>query len=235
MGIVPYNRVSGRAQAGRRKVKLEQKTEPLVAAIRKRFPFRVRTVVQGVETGKLADPRPYLLEAAEYAKKHGCIIVASDLSRFIRAQSYHRRKNPEAVPPMEEMDRLGIMTYRVPLLTLLDPDLTEAARHGEAIRRTKKAGRPRAITPELAEQIFADLGAYFVSRSDRWRWRTPLRLIAESYEVSPYAIQRLADTEAPGRGKTWRQLAIEKGERHQLELEEAARYWARYHRVIVPS
>src|SRR5262245_59995619 len=93
--IVVYNRASTWSQAGCGKAKLDAKTQAVVREVRSRAPGRVRKVVSGIEKGQLSEGRPYLLQAIEFAcSLPGSMIVAADLSRFIRAASYDRRKRP---------------------------------------------------------------------------------------------------------------------------------------------
>jgi hypothetical protein len=150
-GIVLYNRVSSYGQAGRGKVNLDAKTDPLVCEIKRER--RVVAVIRAIEEGKLSTPRPKLVEAAAEAKRSAAILVAPDLSRFIRAASYSRTRNRNAWPTAAEFDRLHELTLNVPLATVLEPFLQEDARHSAATKRSGKAGRPCRIDDALALEV----------------------------------------------------------------------------------
>jgi hypothetical protein len=206
---VVYGRVSSYGQAGRGKKKLEEKTAAVVAEVSKFA--HVEKIVIGIEDGRLSKPRPKLKDAARYAKENGCILVAADLSRLIRAEAYSRRSNRNAMPTVSELIVLHALTENVLLATVERPDMQEDERHSKATKRTGKAGRRRTIDDELAAQIFDVLGEYVHFRG-RWRWRGAmkwkggLRGIAKHFGVSEQAILRAADRPSPN-GQSWRCLA----------------------------
>lgn len=216
-GIVLYSRVSSYGQAGIGKARLEAKTAPVVAEVLRLAPGRLRRIVRAVEEGKLSRPRPdrprpRLIDAASYARDRGCIVVAADLSRLIRAEAYDRRKNAEAWPRPEEFDRLRELTFGVPLATLLDPESTERERLSRATRRTGTAGRPRAIDDELAARIFDALGPLCAGRRTPLAWERPLADVAAEFGVSVSAIVRASERPSPS-GLTWREEGLKKAER----------------------
>lgn len=205
-----YNRVSSWGQAGKGKTELTEKTEAVRRAMLNVVgdPARVRCIFQGIEEGKLSERPQKLLEAAEYAARNRLILVASDLSRFIRSESFCHLTNLNAWPSQEEFACLRrTVGARVVLATVEDPLLSEFERRSLATKRTGKAGRPRSITAEMALQIFADLGGFYIDLSHRCRWETPLRTVAKRYGVTPQAIFREADRPSPN-GKTWKENAI---------------------------
>jgi hypothetical protein len=224
-GLVVYNRVSSWSQAGKRKPKegiygelLENKTHAIVTEVLKLDPRnKLRFISRGIEKGKVSSPRPQLLRAAKFAacQHKPMIIVASDLSRFIRSESYHHQKNPEAQPTPEEFARLHEMTYGVPLATIEHPSMSEAERHSKAVKRTGRCGRPGSIDPELAERIFAALGHLCIDVSGRFRWQRPLSEVAQHYRVTVRSVRRAYSAIAPN-GKTWRDNALEKAEAEGL-------------------
>ena len=151
---------------------------------------RVWGFKRGVEQGYMSVKRPALNAATLIARRLGAIIVAIDLSRFIRAEAYCHLTNREAWPTPEEFALLRKMTGGVVLATLLDPAMTEAERLSWATKRTGKAGRPRSIDDELAARIFADMGYLCFDRSGRPRWEQPIREVADSYGVTAAAVHR---------------------------------------------
>lgn len=209
--VVVYGRVSSWGQAGPGKAKIGNQTSAVYREVKKTAAdFRVRYLPRGVEEGKLSNPRPSLRDAVDYATKCGAIIVAADLSRFIRSESYHRTKNPDAVPTKREMELLRKFTLCVPLATVLDPSASESERHSAATRRPGTCGRPRSITPEMARRIFEDLGALLPAPRG-WRWAGPLEEIAADFGVSVEAIRRESERPSPS-GLTWRELGFKKSE-----------------------
>lgn len=221
-GLTVYSRVSSCGQAGPGKVLLEEKTKALVQEVETIAPDKIRRIVSAVEEGKLAGPRRNLVDAAEFAKKNGLILVAADLSRFIRAQEYHRRTNRNAWPTSKEFAALRELTGNVTLATVADPGLSENERHAKATRRTGKAGRPRVIDQALAEKIFEDLGILCLSWCGVCRWERPLRQVAADFGVSAAAIHRASLRPSPD-GRTWRERAIAKAAEEGLLIIDGNR------------
>ncbi|MCE9533794.1 MAG: hypothetical protein K8T89_22095 [Planctomycetes bacterium] len=191
--LLPYNRTSTYKQAGTSNIILQAKTDAVVDETFRLAPEHAQLVaVQGVEEGKLSVRRKWLIEAAEQAKPNGSIIVAADLSRFLRPESYHRRTNPDAWPTAEEFAWLHEITLGVPLATLAHPTLIESQRHGLATKRTGRAGRPSSMTDELAKWIFCNLGCRC-----NGRWSNSIRSVAEYVGVSLGLVQRLLNKKIP--------------------------------------
>jgi hypothetical protein len=232
LGIAVYNRMSSYPQAGKGKVKLEATTYALDREIRRLAPGKVRRApFFGVEEGKLSKHRPILLEAVEYAARAATrrggpvILVAGDLSRFIRSEAYHRWKNPEAWPTPEEFDALLAISPAlsaaklirseaggVLLATVADPLLTGAERHKLAMERAKRAGkcgRPREpFPPETAVQILDALGVP-CRRNGRFEWEHSITVVAGDFDVPRAKVQRFLDEPVPGRkGLRWKDCAF---------------------------
>jgi hypothetical protein len=217
-------------------VKLQAKTQSALRGLWELVSGRIKHTVEGVERGQVSARRPKLITAATHARENGLAVLVPDLSRLIRAESYHRHKNPGAVPTAEEFARLHELTLGVPLVTVAAPDLTETQRHAATIKRSGKAGRKRRFfSDKEAEEIFYDLGNYYLTFSG-WRWENSLAFIARGcrYRVSPSMLDKLADTMSPY-GITWRQRAIDRATREGWHkafpggkfgpLHRAENYW----------
>jgi hypothetical protein len=218
-GVVVYNRVSTWSQAGKGKAKLIEKTDALVAEVRQLGgKGRLRRIVRAVEEGKLSEPRRALISACEDARKWRAIVVAGDLSRFLRAGDYNRRTNRNAWPTEHEFAALKHLARGAVLATVADPLMTEDERHSLATRRRGKQGRPLSAIPDkLLPAIFHELGLLYVRAGcQRQRWETPLETVAEMFNIHASAIRRAAKRNAPGSGFTWEQLALQKAEKRGL-------------------
>jgi len=227
---VIYNRVSTWSQAGAGKAKLREKTRSVnldywrIAPPTRAFslfdPPEGPEVFHGVEEGKLSKNRKAFVKAIRYCREQEgpTILFASDLSRFIRSERYHRQRTPNVWPTDAEFQRLREITEGVVLATLLDPMASESERHSYLTKRTGKAGRPSKIDSELAMEILELFGGCFVSESGRREWsneEVSLGAVAKfitkskSISVSKSAIQRLLDSPAPGHpGRRWKDFAI---------------------------
>jgi hypothetical protein len=210
--IVFYSRVSSWGQAGPQKEKLWDKTVEPVTDILRLAPGKLRFSLRAVESGKLSRPRKGLIRACEEARKRGGMVVAPDLSRLIRAESFCHRTNLDAWPTPEEFAMLREMTGGVLLATLADPTISERERRSIATKRTGKAGRPRSIDDEMAADIFAFLDFFCWDWSGRPRWGERLADVADIFGVSKAAILRASERVSPS-GKTWRDEAIDKAEK----------------------
>jgi hypothetical protein len=211
--LLLYNRVSSWGQAGKGKEKLVDKTHAVYLALRNVTARRLRRTSRGVEEGKLSEPRTKLVEAAEYATGYGSILVASDLSRFIRSEAYCHETNREAWPTPGEFARLHEITGGVILATILNPAITEAERHRWATTRTRRAGRPRVLLhrdPKRVLRMLETLGLPSWRDGKRY-WDTSIAEVAKQFKVPPARVQRFLDAEVPvppGRpGLRWKDLA----------------------------
>jgi len=204
-GIAIYNRVSSWGQAGKGKAKLVEKTDTIVKEVLMFAPGKLRHTVQGVEEGKPSAKRPKLLEAAEVAREHGLILVASDLSRFLRSEAYDRRKNHEVKPTPEEVTEFReTIGWDIILATIAHPTITESERHSLATKRTKKCGRRRKpLDVRDAYRILEALG----SRDSDGRWKVSIAVVAKRLGLPPARIQRFLDSPVPGlEGVRWKDL-----------------------------
>ncbi len=144
--LVFYHRLSSPGQGS--KGKLAEKTlaaENELLALTTGTGSRLLWVVKCIEEGKMSTPSRKLIDAAAFAAERGAILVAADLSRFIRSEAYHRCTNSDAEPTQKELAQLGRLTNGVILATILHPNATESERHSLATKRTGKCGRPPKI------------------------------------------------------------------------------------------
>jgi hypothetical protein len=203
-GIVVYHRLSGSRGAG--KTNLRKNTQAVVDAVRKLAPGRPIVDFTDTEKGKLSKPRSKLIEACQYAKQHGWIVVAWDVSRFIRPESYCRRTNSEATLTAEELAELVKITGGVILATVVDPDATEAQRQSLAIKRNGDCGRPSSLDDAKRLRILEGRGDFLWNR-----WEMSLRELADELGVDLGVVRRWLDTEVPEeagvpKGMRWRDL-----------------------------
>jgi hypothetical protein len=206
--LVLYNRVSTGSGAGRGQEKLRAKTYAVEDQIQAMTDRRIRRLVYVIEKGKLSARRPGLIDAADSASHRRAILVAPDLSRFIRSEAYDRlTEKRHAWPTEAEFDRLHEVTFGVPLATLLPPLLSEDERHSLATRRTGKAGRPRSIDDQLMASIFEAEHFGYIDGRGRWHWSYSLLSLARRHGVSKHALLRAANRPSPD-GRTWKERAI---------------------------
>lgn len=211
--IVLYNRVSSWNQAGKGKAKLEAKTYAVVRDVRDIAPGKLRQICRGVEEGKLSKPRRTLLEAAADAAKKGMILVASDLSRFIRAEEYHRWENPDAWPSPDEFALLRKLTRGAVLATVWEPDLTESDRQQLATMSTGKHGRPSKVDYATGLAILKMLG-FPDKEHGTTKWSEgmmSLGFVARRLSIPKARVQRFVDSDAPleltdGKKMRWKDL-----------------------------
>ncbi len=208
-----YNRVSSYGkQAGRDQTKLEMKTEQVRDVARVMAPGRlIRAPFDGVELGKLSARRPALRKVLDYAaaecSRRPLLVVARDLSRFLRSEAYHHKENPEAWPTADEFERLRAMVPNgVILCTILDPHATEAERHRYVMAWAEGCGRPRQVDPKKAQLILEYLGSpslddtgntVWGDRSGRREDWTSISKAAGVFGVSKAAVQRLVEGKVP--------------------------------------
>jgi hypothetical protein len=163
-----------------------------------------------VEKGYLSEPRQALDQAIAWGRRKPVIVVARDSSRLLRSEAHKVDRHAE--PTAEEMaalqKRAADAGAEVLFATVEPPDLAEAERHRRAVVGGKP-GRPRGLSDEQLADIFAEAGAFYCDRYDRWRWETPLADLAEMFHVRKQRIADAADWESPS-GRTWRREAMEK-------------------------
>jgi hypothetical protein len=168
--------------------------------------LKVRWIVRAVELGKLSAKRPGLREALKVASKYTAILVARDLARFLRSESYGP-KNRIAEPTAQEVAELLAMADGVLLATIEPPTLTEWERHSRATKASGKCGRPRKIGHELAYRVLESLGLPFFGESGRIEWEVPLSAVAKRFRLTKALVQRLVDSPIPGKsGRRWKDV-----------------------------
>ncbi len=195
--VVLYGRVS--SYTAKQKESLARQKYGGRDEIRKMIGERkIRAFHAGVEKGKLSAKRSNLLDAVAAAKRFKAILCARDVSRFIRSESYDRRKNWAVEPTAEEFDRLFELADGIILATYQDPMLTESERHSAATKNgARPCGRPSTLPFKLAIKILNDLGNY--SSIPPARWETPIAVVAKRYGVTESQIKRLLESEIPGK------------------------------------
>jgi hypothetical protein len=181
---------------------LKAKTEAIAEQVNNLAPDMLHDVQSGIEEGKMSKRRRVLVSAAERARKCGCMVVAADLSRFIRAEQYHRTANRLAWPTAEEFRVLSELTGGVVLTTVEDPKLDEDERHSIATRRTGKAGRPRVIDDDTMQKIVGDIHTLCMPYHGNKRWSPRLGDLAQKYKVGRENIMHMLARESPS-GGTW--------------------------------
>jgi hypothetical protein len=205
-GVALYDRTSGwtSVAAG----KLEARKEWMMDQVRKVCSLPLRFIPCGrVESGKLSDYRPHLINVTEHARKHRLIVVARDLSRFIRAEEYDRRTNRLAWPTFEELRKLWDITFKVPLATLWSPDLKEDERHKMTVQAAaemgRRPGRP-SIVDRKAQKIFRITSHIFwYGDTNQFKWQPSLRVLAARFKISPAALSKLPWRPAWPGGPSW--------------------------------
>ena len=220
--IIFYNRVTSWSNAGKGKTKLDEKTYAISDAIRRMAPGRVRMIARGVEEGKLSKPRPTLIKAVEGAKRHSTrlhkpvFLCAPYLSRWIRSEDYHRLDNPEAPLTDSDLARLHEFTNGLLLTTYLPPTATESEMQSFATNLTKKAGRPRKMTPDVERQVFECLDYCLFDDFGRMRYSRTLRSVAADFGISAATIIAAMEWPSPLPGLTWRDWLSKNAEQQGL-------------------
>jgi hypothetical protein len=219
--IVLYNRVSSAAQAGRGNAKLDDKTHAIywtvhhfAKSVEPEWTGKIISLPSGREEGKLSMPRQNLDEAVQCAlaemrrRKKKTLLVAFDVSRFLRSESYHRQKNKNVRPMPEEFDLLRDRTCGLTLATFLHPAMSEADVHRQRTKLTGLAGRPRSILWPLSLAI---IEAWAASHSGgRVKPGGSLDSLADRFDVKRCAIQRLLAERDPydhcqSPGRSWKE------------------------------
>ena len=137
------------------------------------------------------------MEAAKYAAEQGEILCALNLSRFIRAEAYHRVHNIDAIPTPDEFAKLRELTLGVPLATLHSPLATESVRHIRATKMGKSQGRPKSVPLDMMWKIVQALGTWDTEEFPQ-RYETPVATVAARFRVSKSAVDRLLTKRIPG-------------------------------------
>ena len=225
--MILYNRTSGYGkQTGKDRSNLDEKEAVLHRAVRHltNRPLKAVVSVAG-ECGKLSASRPRLISAAQDARKYKAMLVAYDLSRFLRPAAYDPRTNSHAEPTPDEFELLHEMTFGVVLATVLPPWLPESDRQSYLTKRTGKAGRPRSGTWDRVPEVFAALGGLGgrdVGGCIVDAWETPIRAVADMFSVGVAtitAVIHVCENElSPDGVRTYRQAAIDLAREHYLTI-----------------
>lgn len=157
--VVLYGRVSEYAQVS--KGSLHHQRSDLVMWSRELGLTR-RGIASGCEYGKLSWDRPAFLRAVDLALRHDAGILATNATRFLRAEAFDKETNPWAEPTEQEWEALLALAKGGRFLaTLIDPSTPLRDVHAETTRRRmealgKKGGRPSKIGPRLGRRILED-------------------------------------------------------------------------------
>lgn len=137
MGVI---RVSHHNQADNIKAKVAAMKEAVRRSGRKlRF---IKTHI-GPAIGQGTDFIPVLKELADYARRHGAVLLAESESRFVRSRQFHSINNPDAKPSDAEFAELAAVTGGATLAILDPPDAEASARIRRGMcTRAKRGGRP---------------------------------------------------------------------------------------------
>jgi hypothetical protein len=153
------------------------------------------------------------------------MVVAYDLSRLLRAETYDRKTNRDAWPTPEEFRQLHAMTFGVPLATVLPPWLSERDRQSYLTKRTGKAGRPRSGIWDRVPEVFAALGGLGgrdVGGCIVDAWETPIRAVADIFSVGVATITEViheCESElSPDGVRTYRKVAIDLARERDLTI-----------------
>jgi DNA invertase Pin-like site-specific DNA recombinase len=185
--VVFYHRVSSPAQAGTGNVKLIEIVEALMFEVRKRVGGKLlETPFFDVEEGQVNIPRPALRRAAKHALENPpSMILAWDRSRFIRPVTFCHRTNREAIETPEELAWLHSRTYGIPLVTLVDPTLTESQRHSLATKRSGRCGRQSKLVWPITYQVLEMLESVY-----RDGEKGSLKSIADAFGLDKQVVYR---------------------------------------------
>lgn len=137
--VILYCRVSELAQVHNGSLKKQQDWEQLAVQAEG---GRICNTVAGRERGKLSGRRRLLLRAIKEAQHHDAILVARDLSRFVRAEDFNRRTNWHANPTSKEIEQLLELAAGVQLATRIHPDCSPAQIHYQATVSGMNGARP---------------------------------------------------------------------------------------------
>ena len=90
-------------------------------------------------------------------KGKSAIIIATSSDRFLRSRNFNTKTNPEVLPTEAEFVELRKLTRKVPLVTLLHPDMSPrqvrsyVSKWGQKVKGNK-GGRPKMNKPGYKKQ-----------------------------------------------------------------------------------
>lgn len=166
---------------------------------------QIRFHFHELERGRLSEDRHQFYRDLDMARRFGTIVVAEDVTRFLRAESGEFDE-----PTPVELKRFWNIVGNVPLATVYDPTLTQNNWHGEKSKlgmraSGKKLGRPKTLTRKKLAQILnlrgcdnsrcEPLGVHQIAKTLRER----------GFQISSREVQTALNLEVPdGRGGTKR-------------------------------
>ena len=124
--------------------------------------------------------RVWLSTAADFARRHGAILVAHSTDRFLRSADFHRYENPGARPNLGDFEHLQRAVGDVQLATFLPPDMpwqqvrSRETKRGLRLKPGVKCGRPPKPTTTACDlaQLWEIMCDYGFSISTRQVMRT---------------------------------------------------------------
>lgn len=144
--VVLYCRVSARSQNHRGN--LDNYEVFLRKRMKQNGTTKVIRVFREVASGWAWNDRSEFREACRFTKKHGAILVAFSVDRFIRSRSYHSKDNPFVQPSEDEFEYLQFVAEGITLATVYHPNKSARkirgiqSRLGQIIKKNK-GGRPK--------------------------------------------------------------------------------------------
>ena len=160
-GLVVYHRVTTSVQAGSKKKgwpKLRAAAWDVHRQIDSAYPGRiVGEPFYDVGSGRVTTHKPNLVEASIFAKENDLTLVASELSRLLRADDYDEHDNFHATPKPEEYQALRKVLNCCRVATVVPPWVTDSERRSAAIKRSPNNGRPSPFM-QIGGSLFTFLG-----------------------------------------------------------------------------
>lgn len=164
--VIIYCRVSARSQYHKRNLDMQEKG---LRRIARKYHLTVIAVFREVGSGTIRykENRLAFLQAVSIAKRQSTetVILSITPDRFLRSEDY--TSTHPVRPSKEEWETLISWASGVPLLTVLNPDLTEKEIHGQRIKwgqeikghkggrpKNREAGYKKRIREEMSPQVF---------------------------------------------------------------------------------
>jgi hypothetical protein len=179
------------------------------------------------ESGSLDGPRDVFYGALDDCRAHGRPLFSRGLDRFARPAAYYQG-DKDAPLSEQEVRWLAWVARGVPLLVLDPLGLPQYGKGGVASHYTKfgmdraraegkPIGRPRALTPEEVDAMFAEAGRFRPAGKSRGRWDVPRLKVAADWGISPDTFDAYAD-EILADGSTRRERAKALPPNHRANL-----------------